>query len=116
MTNANELTKGYRVMTDVVQDEYGKLTRKQVKQVLFLRADAVVKRLQEHNDRMQKIAERVAEIVKRNTMLDRAASIISRMECRCLYIGDGDTMCPRCQWLDDLKRTNMANTKENSSD
>lgn len=106
MISTTDLMKGHHILTEIVPDGHGRMVKRQV---LFLRADKVVRTLQERNEHLHEVNERMAKVVERhkarNALLDQAASIIAHIECRCRYLGDGDTIeCSRCQWLDDLKK------------
>ena len=78
------------------------------KRMLFFRADEVIKILQDHNAHLQDISDRLKKAAEKAkvklALIDEAERIIRSSECRCRYIGDGETIdCYRCLWLEDLK-------------
>ena len=110
MTSPTDLMEGRLIQRERVP---GSAVRTQ--EVLYFRADKVIKRMQEHNACMQEISDRLAKAVEkhkaRKALLDQAGVTIAYMPCRCTYLGEGETIqCARCQWLEDYRAIQKEDT------
>lgn len=85
MTDTTDLMKGHHILTEIVSNGHGKLVKRQV---LFFRADAVVKLLQERNAHLQEISDRLAKAVEKHKA--RAAELdAAYAELHKLWAGHG---------------------------